>query len=46
MRVSTFITAAIAAAPIAVSAAGNLGYAIGVKHAGIYSYGIGFYPRP
>lgn len=35
MRVTTFITAAVAAAPMAVSAAGKMGYAIGVKHAGI-----------
>ena len=36
MHLSTVITAAVAAAPIAVSAAGKMGYAIGSKLAGIY----------
>lgn len=41
MRISTVITAAVAAAPIAVSAAaGTMGYAIGAKHPGIHSFGV------
>lgn len=38
MRVSMVITVAVATAPIAVSAAGKMGYAIGAKLSGIHLF--------
>lgn len=38
MRFSSFIAAAAVTAPLAVSAAGTLGYALGARHSGnLYS---------